>query len=146
MTRAKEAYLALERLMMEADDAGDDFGGHIHDIIEPFWERMTPAEKAELRARGRGGTKKVPFPTPSWLRTLAPHDRPGVAAALLKSPYHRVLVPGEDGGFSASIAEFPGCFAQGNTLYEAYENLERAAQAWLEAAIAQDYPIPEPAT
>ena len=63
---------------------------------------------------------------------------------ILKSPYARVFIPEEDGGFSTSILEFRGCFSQGDNLQEAYTNLESAAESWLLATLAQKQPIPEP--
>lgn len=62
----------------------------------------------------------------------------------LKKPYSRILTPEEEGGFSAEILEFPGCFAEGETASEAYEALERAARSWVEAALEQGQEIPEP--
>ena len=62
----------------------------------------------------------------------------------LKLPYARVLIPDEKGTFSAQILEFPGCFSQGNTPDEAFQNLENAASAWIEAALLQQQDIPPP--
>jgi predicted RNase H-like HicB family nuclease len=62
----------------------------------------------------------------------------------LKRPYTRVLVPEEDGGFSAEILEFKGCFSQGDTAEEAYRNLEEAALSWIEASLELGHVIPEP--
>ena len=49
----------------------------------------------------------------------------------LKEPYSRVLLPEEDGRFSAEILEFPGCFAQGDNPGEAFDNLEMTAKSWI---------------
>jgi antitoxin HicB len=62
----------------------------------------------------------------------------------LKEPYSRVLIPDEGGGYSAEILEFPGCFAEGETTDDAMQALERAAQAWIQAALDQGQDIPEP--
>ncbi len=64
---------------------------------------------------------------------------------ILKAPYSRVLIPEEDGTFSAEMLEFPGCFAQGKTANEAFNNLEKAAKVWVEASLAQGLNIPPPA-
>ena len=64
--------------------------------------------------------------------------------AYLKEPYARILIPNEDGAFSAEILEFPGCFAEGETADEAMRNLEAAAEAWIEASLAQGLEIPPP--
>lgn len=63
----------------------------------------------------------------------------------LKEPYSRVLLPEEDGRFSAELLEFPGCFAQGNNPNEAFNNLEEAAKSWILASLDQGLDIPSPA-
>lgn len=62
----------------------------------------------------------------------------------LKKPYARRLVPDESGGFCASIQEFPGCLAEGETADEALQNLEAAAASWVEVALSLGQSIPEP--
>ena len=62
----------------------------------------------------------------------------------LEQPYARVLIPEPEGGFSAEILEFPGCFSQGETPNEAIASLEEVAEAWLEAALEQGQEIPSP--
>jgi predicted RNase H-like HicB family nuclease len=64
----------------------------------------------------------------------------------LKEPYARILIPNNDGGFSAEVLEFPGCFADGDTAEEAFRRLEAAAKAWIEAALDQGQEIPEPSS
>ena len=39
-----------------------------------------------------------------------------------------------DGGYSAEIAELPGCITEADTLEELKANLKEAAEGWLEAA------------
>lgn len=65
-------------------------------------------------------------------------------AEILKRPYHRVIVPEEDGSFSALISEFSGCLAIGDSVAETYATLEEVAEGWLLAAIANSRPIPDP--
>jgi predicted RNase H-like HicB family nuclease len=61
----------------------------------------------------------------------------------LKDPYSRVLIPDEESGtYTALILEFPGCIAQGDTPQEAYDNLEDAANQWIEAALTLKQDIP----
>lgn len=55
-----------------------------------------------------------------------------------------VHVVREEEGFSASIKEFPGCVAQGDTLQETLDNIDDAAESWVEAALEQNFPIPMP--
>src|SRR5712691_12036687 len=62
----------------------------------------------------------------------------------LKEPYARILIPEEEGGYSAEILEFPGCFAEGETADEAMQTLDRAAEAWIQAALDQGQEIPSP--
>ena len=63
----------------------------------------------------------------------------------LKKPYSRILIPDDESGtFTAEILEFPGCIAQGDTAQEAYERLEEAAKAWIEAALELGQEIPPP--
>ncbi len=63
---------------------------------------------------------------------------------ILRQPYSRVIIPDDQGGYAAQILEFPGCFADGDSPEEAYSNLEEVAESWVEAALAQDFPIPVP--
>ena len=64
---------------------------------------------------------------------------------ILRRPYHRIIVPDEDSGeFGASVQEFEGCFAVGESAAVAYVNLEKAARAWLEGMIEGGLSIPEP--
>lgn len=63
----------------------------------------------------------------------------------LKKPYARILTPDEEyGGYTAEILEFPGCVTEGDTADEALENLEAAAEGWIEAALGANQRIPEP--
>ena len=48
--------------------------------------------------------------------------------------------------YHAEILEFPGCFAQGGTPADAYANLEKAAESWIDVCISQGQEIPEPSS
>ncbi len=63
---------------------------------------------------------------------------------LWKKPYARMLIPAGDGIYAAEVLEFPGCFAEGKDPTEAMNNLDAAAQSWIEAALEQNQEIPEP--
>jgi predicted RNase H-like HicB family nuclease len=65
-------------------------------------------------------------------------------ATYLKDPYARILIPEAEGGYSAEILEFPGCFAEGESPDETMRNLERAAASWIQAALDQGQEIPSP--
>ena len=70
---------------------------------------------------------------------------PEIIRDYLKRPYARVLTPDEEyGGYTAEILEFPGCVTEGDTADEALENLEEAAEGWIEAALNIGQQIPEP--
>jgi predicted RNase H-like HicB family nuclease len=62
----------------------------------------------------------------------------------LKLPYARILIPEEDGRFSAEVLEFPGCYSQGDSAGEAFDNLEKAATAWIGACQKLGQEIPPP--
>ena len=63
---------------------------------------------------------------------------------IIAKPYARRLVPDEDGGYIASIQEFPGCIADGDNPEEALENLNKAAISWLSSALSTGYEVREP--
>ncbi len=64
--------------------------------------------------------------------------------ARLDARYVRRLVPGEDGGYTASIHEFPGCIAEGDSAEEALENLESVAIDWIASAREAGYRVSDP--
>jgi antitoxin HicB len=62
----------------------------------------------------------------------------------LSEPYARVVKPDKSGGYFAEILEFPGCFGEGDTIEEAYKDLEGAAVSWIEARLSQGQEVPGP--
>lgn len=60
------------------------------------------------------------------------------------TPYSRILVPVEGGGFYAEVLEFPGCHAEGESIEAAFQNLEEAAREWIEDCIERGHEVPEP--
>lgn len=66
------------------------------------------------------------------------------ATQILSKPYTRRLEPDELGGYVASIQEFPGCIAEGDTPGDAISNLDNSALSWIEAALATGYGIRDP--
>ncbi len=59
--------------------------------------------------------------------------------------YHiNIFYSGDDEGYIADIPDLPGCSAFGNTPEEAVKELILAKTAWIEAAKAENIPIPEP--
>lgn len=63
---------------------------------------------------------------------------------ILSKPYARRLVPDETGGYVASIQEFPGCVAEGDTPDAAIQNLDKAAASWVQVALSNGYEIRDP--
>jgi predicted RNase H-like HicB family nuclease len=61
------------------------------------------------------------------------------------SDYHiNIFYSEEDGGYIADIPDLESCSAFGETPEQALAEVERAKQAWLEAAREAGKPIPEP--
>ena len=59
--------------------------------------------------------------------------------------YHiNVFYSDEDGGWIADIPDLSACSSFGATAEEAVAEVERAKEAWLEAARESGRPIPEP--
>jgi antitoxin HicB len=77
----------------------------------------------------------------------SPPPSPEVQAEIgryMKMPYSRELIPDEGGTYFARIVELPGCMTQGDNLQHALEMLDEAMSLWLEGAIEDGLPIPEP--
>lgn len=65
----------------------------------------------------------------------------------LKLPYTIEIFRDADdeaGGWAARVAELPGCMTQGDDLSELGEMLDDAMRTWIETALADGDPIPEP--
>ncbi|PKM41876.1 MAG: toxin-antitoxin system HicB family antitoxin [Firmicutes bacterium HGW-Firmicutes-8] len=62
----------------------------------------------------------------------------------LNLPYRIEIVPSPEGGYAAKVVELPGCISQGQTLEEVAINIEDAKVCWLEVALEESMPIPEP--
>ncbi len=59
--------------------------------------------------------------------------------------YHiNIFYSEEDGGYIADIPDLEACSAFGQSPEEALTEVEKAKQAWLEAAKEQGKPIPPP--
>ena len=63
----------------------------------------------------------------------------------LALPYSIELIPDESGVWFASTPLLKGCMTQGDTRAEALSMLDEAKELWLETALAEGMPIPEPA-
>lgn len=62
----------------------------------------------------------------------------------MKLPYTVELVPEADGGWFVSIRELPGCISVGDTPEEAVEMIRDAMEGWIEIALEDGDPVPEP--
>ena len=45
------AYLALERAMVDLDDAGDPIGDELRDRMDPIWLKLSEQDQAALDSR-----------------------------------------------------------------------------------------------
>ena len=58
--------------------------------------------------------------------------------------YPVTITPDVEGGYVAEIEDLPGCFSQGETIEETYENIEDARRLWIESAYEDGLPVPLP--
>lgn len=62
-------------------------------------------------------------------------------------PYRMEIIPDvEEGGYTVSFPDLPGCITCGETLAEAVKNADDARRTWIEAAIEEGIAIPEDVT
>ena len=62
-------------------------------------------------------------------------------------PYRIEIIPDvEEGGYAVSYPDLKGCLSTGETIEAAIANGEEARREWLNAAMEEGYPIPEPAS
>ena len=50
----------------------------------------------------------------------------------------------DEGGYVVSFPDLKGCISSGKTLAEAVKNADDAKEAWIEAALEDNYPVPLP--
>ena len=53
--------------------------------------------------------------------------------------YNTIFTPEEEGGYSVSVPDLPGCFSQGETFEEAQKNIAEAIELYLEDADKELY-------
>jgi predicted RNase H-like HicB family nuclease len=61
----------------------------------------------------------------------------------MSKEYIAVFEP-DEGGWSASVPDLPGCFSDGETRSEAEAAIREAIILWLETANKNGWPVPEP--
>ena len=55
------------------------------------------------------------------------------------------IEPGDEKhAFGVVVPDLPGCFSAGDTIEEAIDNAKEAIELWLEVAIDDGMPVPEP--
>jgi antitoxin HicB len=63
-------------------------------------------------------------------------------------PYRVILIPDKDEagneGYVAEVEELPGCYSQGRTVEEAYQNVHDAMAGWMSVALEDGQTIPLP--
>ena len=64
--------------------------------------------------------------------------------AAVAAPYTRLFTREEDGRYSTSVLELPGCFSSGDTHEDAMEMLDEAIELWVEAELEDGHDIPPP--
>lgn len=62
----------------------------------------------------------------------------------MKYIYAAVFENCEEGGYSVSFPDLPGCFTEGDDFAEAMDMAEEAACGWISGEIDAGRPIPEP--
>jgi len=62
----------------------------------------------------------------------------------LKLPYTIEVIRDETGGYFAKVLELPGCMTQADDFVELAEMIKDAMTAWIETALADGEPVPEP--
>ena len=70
--------------------------------------------------------------------------KPKTLEEYLNLNYPITLYPEPDGGYTVMIVDLVGCLSQGDTLEEAFANIQEAKHAWLETAweCGDDIPLP----
>ena len=67
----------------------------------------------------------------------------GVRAAVA-APYTRLFTREEDGRYSTSVLELPGCFSSGDTPEDAMAMLDEAIEMWVGVEMERGHDIPPP--
>ena len=60
----------------------------------------------------------------------------------LRRSYRVLLEQDEDGKFTATVPELPGCLSCGNTRVEALKNVKEAIEAYIESLQKHNEPVP----
>jgi antitoxin HicB len=70
--------------------------------------------------------------------------KPQTLEDYLNLNYPMTFYPESDGGYTVMMKDLLGCISQGDTLEEAFQNIQEAKQAWIETAFECGDEIPLP--
>jgi hypothetical protein len=77
MSTRLDAYLALERVMLELDAVGDRLADDIRDMMDPIWYQLSEEEVRLLNARGNlSGVSLHPIRFPAADVWIEPDESP----------------------------------------------------------------------
>ena len=62
----------------------------------------------------------------------------------MSAEYIVVFEPEEDGGWTASVPDLPGCLADGDSYEAALASIRESIVLWIETARSKGWSIPEP--
>ena len=65
----------------------------------------------------------------------------------MKLPYRVVIQhisDDDDSYYFATVKEFDGCMSHGNTYPEAFENIQKAMEGWIETKLGNGFEVPLP--
>ena len=74
----------------------------------------------------------------------APQHTDRAVESILARPYARVLERSPEGGYTAYVVEFPGCFSEGDTAEEAIINVDEALAGIVAVLLEEGDEIPLP--
>ena len=76
----------------------------------------------------------------------APPEITKEAEAIMARPYRKLITGDAEEGYRIDVPDLPGCSTAGDTLEEAVSMLPEAMLVWIEGALMDGDPIPEPST
>jgi antitoxin HicB len=79
-----------------------------------------------------------------WMRIERKETEMKTMEEYLKLPYTLEMIQQSDGSWFVGIKELPGCISQGDTPADAVEMIHDAMRAWIEVALEDGMPVPEP--
>ena len=68
--------------------------------------------------------------------------KPGDKLKIIKDDIEYEFEVAEEGGYTVSVPELPGCLSEGGTFEEAWDMIQDAMEGWLLVAAKHGDPIP----